>query len=127
MKDFMHGITMKAELEDVWMAFTSAESMELWTGYPAKFKAEADEEFEMWEGDISGKVLEVIPHEKIIEQWYFEGQEERSIASIKFFPEKNKVRVILEHLNIPDEAYDNIVEGWVKYYLGAIKTFVEVG
>ncbi len=127
MKDFKYRIKMKAEMEDVWRAFTSPSSMELWTGYYADFKAEVGYEFSLWEGDITGKILEVVPDEKLVEQWYFEGSEEDSVATLKFFQEKNKVQVELNHINIPDEAYDNIIEGWVEYYLGAIKTFVEVG
>ncbi|MDA3911155.1 MAG: SRPBCC domain-containing protein [Bacteroidales bacterium] len=127
MKDFKYKVKMKAELEDIWMAFTSASSMELWTGYYAEFKPEPGCEFSLWEGDITGKVLEVIPQEKLVEQWYFEGENVESVATLKFFHEKNKVTVELSHTNIPDEAFENITEGWVEYYLGAIKTFVEVG
>ena len=127
MKDFKYRVKMKAEMEDVWMAFTSASSMELWTGYSADFKPEAGYEFSLWDGDITGKVLEIIPQEKLVEEWYFEGENVESIATLKFFQEKNKVTVELIHTNIPDDAFDNITEGWVEYYLGAIKTFVEVG
>jgi activator of HSP90 ATPase len=101
--------------------------MELWTGYPATFIPEAGSEFELWEGDITGKVLEVVPNEKLVEQWYFEGQEEASIATIKFFIDKSKISVEVVHTNIPDDAFDNIYEGWDKYFLDAIKEFVEVG
>lgn len=118
---------MKAEMDDVWMAFTSASSMELWTGYHADFKPEIGYEFSLWDGDITGKVLEIIPNEKLVEQWYFEGENVESIATIKFFQEKNKITVELNHTNIPDAAFENITNGWVEYYLGAIKTFVEVG
>ncbi len=127
MKDFKYKVKMKAEMVDVWMAFTSASSMELWTGYYADFKPEPGSEFSLWEGDITGKVLEVVPNEKLVEQWYFEGENVESIATLKFFQEKNKVTVELSHINIPDDAYENIMDGWVEYYLGGIKTFVEVG
>lgn len=127
MKDLKLRKKMKAELEDVWTAFTNSASMELWTGYPAKFTPEAGSEFELWEGDITGKVLEVVPNEKLVEQWYFEGQEEVSIATIKFFIEKTKISVEVVHINIPDDAFDNIYEGWDQYFLDAIKEFVEVG
>ena len=126
MKDFKYKLKMDAEIEDVWRAFTSAASMELWTGYPAIFEAKPESEFELWEGDITGKVIEVEEYKKIVEQWYFDEQEKPSIATIKFFQEKNKIKVELYHENIPDDAFDNITEGWVEYYFKAIKEFVEV-
>jgi activator of HSP90 ATPase len=31
----------------------------------------------------------------------------------------------LTHTNIPDEAYEEIIEGWTEYYLGSMKSFLE--
>lgn len=127
MKDFKYKVKIKAEHEDVWMALTNPASMELWTGYPAAFKPEAGEEFSLWEGDITGKVLEVEEGKKIVEQWYFEGEDVESIVTIKVHKQKNNVLVEVFHNNIPEEAFENIIEGWKSYYLGAIKEFTEAG
>ena len=35
-------------------------------------------------------------------------------------------RVELEHTNIPDEVFEEIVEGWKEYYLGSIKGLLEM-
>ncbi|MFO7791261.1 MAG: SRPBCC domain-containing protein [Bacteroidales bacterium] len=127
MKDFKTKIKIKAEPEDVWMAFTNPNSMELWTGYPAEFTPEPGSEFSLLGGDIQGKVIEVDPMKKLVEQWYFEGESSESLATIKFFPQKNSVLVEVTHVNIPDEAYDNISYGWKNHFLSSIKTFCEVG
>ncbi|MFO7880115.1 MAG: SRPBCC domain-containing protein [Bacteroidales bacterium] len=127
MKDFKTRIKIKAEPEDVWMAFTNPNAIELWTGYPAVFKAEAGAEFSLWEGDITGKVLEAEPMTKLVEQWYFEGEDVHSVATILLHPQKNSVYVELLHINIPDDAYENITYGWQEYFLKAIKTYCEVG
>lgn len=127
MKDFKTTINIKAELEDVWMAFTNPNAIELWTGYPAEFMPEPGAEFSLMEGDIQGKVIEVEPMKKLVEQWYFEGETSESVATIKLFPQKSNIRIELSHINIPDEAYDNITHGWKVYFLRSIKTFCEVG
>ena len=50
---------------------------------------------------------------------------EPSIATIKLHPDKTGTTVEVRHTNIPDEAYENINEGWREYYIGAIKHFCE--
>ncbi len=125
-KDFKTRIKIKADAEDVYAAFTNPFTIELWSGYPAVMPEVAGEEFSMWEGDIAGKILEIEPGQRIVQEWYFGEQEEQSVVTIKFFPKGGTVQVDLFHTNIPEEAYDEICKGWVKYYLGAIKEFLEI-
>ena len=80
----------------------------------------------MFEGDITGKILELEPNKKVVQQWYFGNQEEPSIVTFKIHPDKAKISLELRHTNIPDEAYDEITEGWKKYFLGRIKEFLEI-
>ena len=126
-KDFKTRIKVKAEMEDAFAAFINPFTIELWSGYPAVMSKEPNSEFSLWEGDIVGRVLEVEEEKKIVQEWYFGDQEAQSIVTIKFFQQGGgKVQIDLLHTNIPAEAYDDIVEGWNEYYLGAIKTFLEV-
>jgi hypothetical protein len=39
--------------------------------------------------------------------------------------EGSSTDVELLHINIPDEAFDNIVDGWDKYYFKPLKELVE--
>ncbi|HKK69387.1 MAG TPA: SRPBCC domain-containing protein [Bacteroidales bacterium] len=127
MKDFETKLKIKADIEDVWMAFTNPNAIELWSGFPARFSPETGTEFNLFDGDITGRILEAEPMSKLVEQWYFEGEGVESIATIKLHPQKNSVFVELEHTNIPDDAYDNITHGWKHYFLKAIKTYCEIG
>ena len=126
MKDYKQYITVEAEPEDVYACLTNPFTIELWSDMPAKMKAEEGTEFEMFEGDIAGKILELVPNEKVVQQWYFGEQEEPSIVTFKIHPGKGKVSLELRHTNIPDEAYEEMAEGWKKYYLGRIKEFLEI-
>jgi len=127
MKDFKYSLTIKeAEPEDIYNALTNPFAIELWSGYPAVLKLEKDSEFSLWEGDITGKILEFEKDKKLVQEWFFGENEESSVATINIFAKKsNKTYVVLTHTNIPDQDYDNIVEGWTDFYLGAIKKFFE--
>ncbi len=124
-KDFKTRIKIKAEAEDIYAALTNPFTIELWSGYKAEMSTEAGTEFSLWEGDIVGKNIEFETNKKVVQQWYFGDQPEESIVTIKIFEDKNACQVELKHINIPEEEFDDICEGWTEYYLGAIKEFFE--
>lgn len=126
MKDFKHYVSIDAEAEDVYACLTNPFTIELWSDMPAKMEAEEGTEFEMFEGDIAGKIIELEPNRKVVQQWYFSDQEEPSIVTFKIHLDKRKVSLELRHTNIPDEAYEEMTEGWKKYFLGRIKEFLEI-
>ena len=126
MKDFKKYYIIPAEPEEVYLALTNPFTIELWTGYSAVMSTNPGSEFELWEGDITGKNLEFVEDKKVVQQWYFGEQEEASIVTIKLFENNKGTQVELNHSNIPDEEYENITEGWNEYYFGAIKEFFEI-
>jgi len=123
MKTFKKTFKINAEPSDIYSAITNPYTIELWSGYPAEMSTEPGSEFSLWEGDITGKNLEFIPDRKIVQQWYFGEQQEKSIVTITIAPDRENSVVTVEHNNIPDEEYDGIAEGWREYYFEAIKNF----
>ncbi|MDB5118303.1 MAG: ATPase [Mucilaginibacter sp.] len=125
MKDLKKYYIIPAAPEEVYMALTNPLTIELWTGDAAEMSTEPGSEFSMWDGSIVGKNLEFEPNKKIVQQWYFEGQPETSIVTIKLHPDKAGTSAELRHTNIPDEDYDDIVDGWNDSYFGALTDFYE--
>jgi uncharacterized protein YndB with AHSA1/START domain len=70
MKQIEQTYAIKAPIERVWWALTTAEGAEGWGAGPAKFNASEGGEFSYWDGDIHGVNTKVVP-EKLLEQdWY---------------------------------------------------------
>jgi len=128
MKNYKAYFQIKAEPQDVFTALTNPFTMELWSGEKAIMSKDVGAEFSLWGGDIVGRNLEIVENEKLVQQWYFGEQDEKepSIVRIQIWPKKGSSSVELNHSNIPDEAYENIVEGWNEAYLGAIKQLLEI-
>jgi activator of HSP90 ATPase len=126
MKDFKKYYILPAEPQDVFTALTNSFTIELWSGYKAIMDANEGTEFSLWEGDIVGKNLEIVENKSIVQEWYFGDQKEDSIVKINLFEHKKGTQVELRHSNIPDEDFDNIMEGWNEYYFGALKSFLEI-
>lgn len=123
MKDFKKYYSLPASPEEVYLALTVPATIYLWSGEEAEMSAEPGSEFSLWEGSIVGKNLEFDYGKKIVQQWYFGDQEEPSIVTIKLHPVKEGTSVELKHTNIPDEAYEDIVEGWNSSYFGSLQDF----
>lgn len=126
MKEFKKYYRLPATPEEVYTALTNPLTIELWTGETAEMSTEPGSEFSMWEGSIVGKNLEFEADKKIVQQWYFDGQPEESVVTIKLHPDKSGTSVELKHTNIPDAEYEDIAEGWDNSYFGALAEFFEV-
>ena len=121
MKEIKRYYKLNAEPADVYNALTNQRMVEIWTGEAAVMQAEANSEFSLWDGSITGINLEFEENKKMVQQWFFGEQEKDSIVTIKLHPDKKGTSVELHHTNIPDEAYENISEGWDEDYFGALK------
>lgn len=119
MKEFKKYFKINASAADLYNALTNPVMIEVWTGEEAVMNTEPGSEFSLWGGEITGRNIEFIPNEKIVQQWYF-GEESESIVTIKLRSEKNSTSMEVHQTNIPDEAYENISEGWVSDYMGSL-------
>ena len=123
MKDFKKYYIINAEPEELYLALTNPSTIHLWSGEPAEMSTEPDSEFSLWDGSIAGKNVEFETGKKIVQQWYFGDQEEKSIVTIKLHPHAQGSSVELRHTNIPEEDYDDIVDGWNNVYFASLQDF----
>lgn len=125
MKDFKKYYIIPAPPEDVYLALTNEATIMLWTGDQATFVAEPNAEFSLWDGSIVGKNLELEPNKKLVQQWYF-GEEETenpSIVTLKLHCHNQGTSLEVRQTNIPDEEYQDLVEGWTHEYVGSLIDF----
>ena len=127
-KDFKKYYIIPATPEEVYLALTNPLTIELWTGEEAVMSTEPGSEFSLWGGSIEGKNLEFEENKKIVQQWYFDGEPEESIVTIKLHPGKNNsTSVELRHSHIPDAAFDDFASGWDDYYFQPLEEFFSEG
>jgi uncharacterized protein YndB with AHSA1/START domain len=125
-RDLKKYYIIPAQPEEVYAALTNEATIQLWTGDNASMTAIVGEEFSMWDGSIVGKILELEEGKKIVQQWYF-GEEEHtpSIVTIKLHKDNKGTSLELRHTNIPEEDYDDIVDGWNTTYIADLIEFYE--
>ena len=127
MKTYKKYFKIAADPADVYNALTNKVMIEIWTG-DAVMEEVPGTEFSMWEESICGMNLEFEKNKKIVQEWYFgeDDEDKRSIVTIKLHPDKGGTSMEVVQTNIPDEAYENIAEGWEEdYYNGLNELFEE--
>lgn len=124
--DFQYQLEIIADPEEVFAALTNPFQIELWSGYPADMKPEAGYVFSLWEGDITGVNLEVVPNKRLVQEWFFGEQDEQSIVCITLKKAGGRTLLDLNHTHIPEDVYEEITEGWRDYYLGSVKSMLEM-
>lgn len=125
MKEFKKYFKLAAEPKDVYNALTNKVMIEIWTGEAAEMEEVAGTEFSLWDGSICGKNLEFVKDHKIVQEWYFGEQDDASIVTIKLHADKAGTSMEVKQTNIPDEAFENIVEGWQEDYFDALNQLFE--
>jgi activator of HSP90 ATPase len=123
MKDYKKYYIINASPEELYIALTNPDTIRLWSGEPAEMSTEPGTEFSLFDGSIEGKNLEFEENKKIVQEWYFGEEETPSIVTIKLHPHTDGTSVELRHNNIPDEAYEDMVEGWNDVYFEALSEF----
>jgi len=124
-KDFKKYYIIPAPPEDVYLALTQEPTIMLWTGDQATFVSEPNTEFSLWDGSIIGKNLEFEPNKKLVQQWYFgdEEAEAPSIVTLKLHAHNQGTSLEVRQTNIPDEEYNDLIEGWTNEYVGSLIDF----
>lgn len=125
MKNYKKYFKLNASAEDVYNVLVNPVMLEIWTGEPAVMSEEPGSEFSLWDGAIVGKNLEFEKSRRIVQQWFF-GEDEPSIVTIILHSDKSYTSLELRHTNIPDDAYENIVEGWEEDYMGSVQQLFEI-
>ena len=123
MKNFKKYYSLPVPPEDVYNALTNPVTLQLWTGEPAEMSTVPGSEFSLWDGSIVGQNIAFEEGKKIVQQWYFGDQEEESIVTLILHIKGTGTSVELIHTNIPDEEYDDFVDGWDNSYFGSLREF----
>jgi activator of HSP90 ATPase len=119
MKELKKYYKLQASPADVYNALTNQVMLEIWTGDETDFKAEPGYEFSLWGGEIVGRNIEFETNKLIKQVWYFDKLE--SPVTIKLHPDKKGTSIELRQQDIPDEAFENIADGWDIDYFGALE------
>ncbi|CAO3638016.1 unnamed protein product [Cunninghamella echinulata] len=94
-----------------------------WTRGPAKISKEVGSPFELFGGNVSGKILELVPDKKIVQSWRLAGWPtgHYSTVTIELDQGSDSVRLNIKQEGIPLGEEELTRNNWNGYYFRAIK------
>jgi activator of HSP90 ATPase len=94
------------------------------TGAAVSIGDSAGAPFRAFDGLLSGTILHIEPKRLIVQTWRsgnWPVEAIDSILTLSFWPQENAARIELVHVNVPDEDFAGVSQGWEKYYWNPLR------
>jgi len=101
------------------------------TGFPVSIGAEPGATFGAFNNQLSGHILAVAAPRLIVQSWRsvkFRDSDPDSTLILAFTPDESDARhgrIDLVHLDVPEHDYQDVTEGWHKYYWNPWRTYLQ--
>ena len=113
------------EIYDAWLDSLAHSEM---TGGEATMSDEIGAEVSAWDGYISGRNLELVPGERIVQSWRtteFTDEHDDSIVTVTLEDMEDGTVLTLVHSNVPDEQTSYEEGGWESKYFEPMKVYFD--
>ena len=78
--------------------------------------------FSVFDGHIIGRILELVPNQRIVEAWRVVDWPagDYSIAKFEFKPQGSGTKLIFDHIGFPEGLKEHLSIGWQQHYWDAL-------
>jgi len=111
------------QIFDAWLDSLAHSEM---TGSKANMSNEVGSNVSAWGGYITGRNLELVPGERIVQSWrtaQFVEEHEDSIITVTLEETENGTLLTLVHSNVPDDQMSYEQGGWEQHYFRPMKKY----
>ncbi len=111
--------TIPASPEEIYQAWLDSLAHSEMTGGAANMSEQIGAEVSAWDGYISGRNLELVPDQRIVQSWRtseFADEQGDSVITILLQEADEGTLLTLEHSNVPDEQRSYEETGWQENY-----------
>jgi activator of HSP90 ATPase len=102
-------------------------SFDMFTASSAKIDPVVGGAFSLFDGHITGRILELVPDRRIVEAWRVVDWPAGvySIARFDLKGEGSGTHVIFEHVGFPEGLKEHLSEGWQQHYWDAMTKYFQ--
>lgn len=100
-------------------------SFDMFTTSSAKIDPVVGGAFSLFDGHITGRILELVPDQRIVEAWRVVDWPAGvySIARFDLSAEGTGTRLTFEHVGFPEGLKEHLSEGWQQHYWDAMTKY----
>jgi activator of HSP90 ATPase len=126
-KSIRQTVTFKASPHEVYEALMDEKKHAAFTGGGAKISRRVGGRFVIYDGEIEGKNLELVPDQKIVQSWRYSDWPEGHYSTVSFSLEEIEKgsRLVFLQTGVPDDKYEDIKQGWKDFYWEPLKETLE--
>jgi uncharacterized protein YndB with AHSA1/START domain len=124
--DFTLTTLIHATSQAIYEAWLDSRGHTEMTGGEAEMSAEVGGVVSAWDGYISGRNLELVPHTRIVQSWrttQFTEQDADSRIIVTLTRAPGGTNLTLEHRNVPDGQTSYEKGGWQSHYFEPMQRF----
>jgi uncharacterized protein YndB with AHSA1/START domain len=118
--------TFPVSPQRVYQAWLDSKEHGDFTGGKAQIDPHPGGNYTAWDGYISGKTLELEPHQRILQTWRtteFPENSPDSLIELLLTPAQEGTQLTLIHTNIPDGQAVSYKQGWMDYYFKPMQEY----
>jgi uncharacterized protein YndB with AHSA1/START domain len=124
--DYKLTTTLPASAQEIYEAWLDSLAHTEMTGSDAIQSDELGAEVEAWDGYISGRNLELVPGERIVQSWRtteFTDEHEDSIITVTLTETDDGTLLTLSHTNVPADQTSYEQGGWEQHYFEPMQDY----
>jgi activator of HSP90 ATPase len=129
-KTIQQRVTLPAPAESLYDMYLDSRVHGAFTGSPVTIHSKPGSEFQAFGDMLSGRMLYTVPKRLIVQSWRakdWKPEDLDSILVLTFWPEGNSGRIELVHVNVADQDFQGVNEGWEKYYWKPWREYLQKG
>ena len=121
-KVIRQSVILPASAESLFEAYLDPTAHAAITGFPVTIGAEPGAEFRAFNDQLSGVIVVVVRPQLIVQAWRstkFHADDPDSTLILTFTAESKNAdqgRIDLVHLDVPDHDFQDVTDGWSKFY-----------
>src|SRR5882672_3082893 len=118
MSNIHQEITLPAAPARVYAALVDTKEFAALTGAPASGDSTAGAAFSLFGGHITGRQVELIPGQRVVQAWRAKTWPEGlySIVRFELAPEGKGTKLVFDHTGFPEEMKEHLANGWQSNY-----------
>jgi activator of HSP90 ATPase len=128
-KTLQQTITIQTSPHELYEALMDTKKFTAFTGDHAQINRGVGGTFTAFNGYVKGKNLELVPDEKIVQEWQADEdgwpKDHFSIITIALTPEDEGTRQDFIQDKLPTQCADIIAKGWEDHYWEPLKQYLE--
>ena len=115
------------EPEQLYELLTNGAKFGNVTGMPGKGGGTQGAYFSLFGDFITGRQIELIPNERIVQAWRMMDWEEGTYSIVQFSltKEGNETKLLIDHYGYPERHHEHISTNWEPFYLAPFSKHFE--